>query len=63
MIEVKNTVKCCGDSKNGPPIYIDSDSFDNRVVHVDICGNEVQVLGSDLITAIENAMNTNYFGN
>ena len=61
MIKVKNTVNCCGKSKDQPPIYVTSDPDDNRLVHIDICGNEMTVLGSDLITAIENAMNINRF--
>lgn len=63
MIKVENTVNGYNSSKDSPPIYVTSDQFDNRFIHIDICGQEMEVLGSDLITAIQNAMNTNCFGN
>lgn len=49
-------------SKDMPPIYITSNDNYSEYINIDVCGNEVTVVGTDMIEAIKNAMNTNRFG-
>ena len=57
MIKVKSEVRCYDDA-NEPKILVSSHWNSQRLVVVEVDGKKYNVLGRDLITAVENAMRT-----
>ena len=59
MIKVTNEVKCYDDA-NDPKIIVTSHWNCKGFVVVEVAGKKYNVSGRDIITAVENAMNTGY---